>query len=136
MGFTLVELLVVISIIAILVGLLLAGVMNARAAIGRTQNKSRIDQISSGVATFCGAETYSRIGYLPPAPFRIRGNYTATPLPADGYVYETTYLKQVFPNIRLDMTGYTGGNVDLTGRQPNRDVLPNRRRDHELHGVL
>ena len=59
-GFTLVELLVVVAIVAILIGLLLPAVQNARQAAVRTQEKNQLRQVGIGLAHYAAAR-----GHLP-----------------------------------------------------------------------
>jgi prepilin-type N-terminal cleavage/methylation domain-containing protein len=88
-GFTLIELLVVLAIIAVLVGLLIAGVMRVLGAGPRAQTSSTLSALSNAINTF-GSETQAR--YIPAGtysgtawtgPFRLRNSYTSATNPND-----------------------------------------------------
>src|SRR4051794_8243209 len=75
-GFTLVELLVVIGIIAVLIGILLPALNKARKAAKTTQCLSNVRQLAMGALQYWNDNKgkfspYYDFGGVPPAPFQI-----------------------------------------------------------------
>ena len=112
-GFTLIELLVVIAIIAVLMGVLLAGVMGAFKAGPRAQTTSTLSALANAINTF-GSET--KVPYVPSGtwsgsawtgPFRLRNSYTSTTNPND-QSFEAQYIVRVFGRVTLDNLGNPG----------------------------
>ena len=87
-GFTLVELLVVISIIAVLMALLLPAVQNSRESARRTQCKNNMKQL--GIAIHAYAETHS---LLPPGVGGTSGS-ASNGERLSGIVFLLPYLEQ------------------------------------------
>lgn len=142
-GFTMVELLVVILIIAILAALSLAGFSVARTAAKKAQAANEISQAGNAIAAF---KAKMNVGHIPAfrferitsgpqagrfqfSPFRLRRTYydPAAPSPPADAVFTTSfewaYLRQVFPQIDPNNTGVSVGTV---GTQVGQDLDPNQ----------
>lgn len=80
-GFTLVELLVVVSIIALLIALLLPAIQAAREAARRAQCGNNLRQVGLAMQNL-----HSTYGYLPQAAGISTTSWTYAILPTDGKV--------------------------------------------------
>jgi prepilin-type N-terminal cleavage/methylation domain-containing protein len=74
-GFTLVEVLVVIGIIAVLIGILLPALARARAHANRVVCQSNIRQLATGIFMYCNDND----AYFPTAAWAASGGYTWYP---------------------------------------------------------
>ena len=90
-GFTLVELLVVVAIIAVLIGLLLPAVQAARESARRVSCQSKIRQIAVALLKY---ETGNR-----KFPAAVKGDPGSTPSDADGTVARESWVVSVLPGI-------------------------------------
>jgi prepilin-type N-terminal cleavage/methylation domain-containing protein len=108
-GFTLIEILIVISIIAIMVGLLVVVISKVSAASKRAANSADMAQIANAIGTY---KAKMNVGYIPSCGaggasgglFRLRSAY-------NGNEPEAVYLKQVWPQL----PGCTGVAGETTG---------------------
>ncbi len=98
-GFTVIEVLVVIAIIATLVGLLLAAVQRARDVGTRTSNFDEISQIAAAIGT---AKQKLHLECIPPGPFHLKQTYTNSDP-------ELGYLLTAFPQM-----GWQGNLLGIT----------------------
>jgi prepilin-type N-terminal cleavage/methylation domain-containing protein len=114
-GFTMIELLVVMGIIAILVGLLVSAVMKVASTSPRTETMARMKGIDAAIGTF-KSDRFSGKGYIPAGqhdlttgtgpvigPFRLRNSYTSATSPRIDEL-EAQYLIQAF-SLRVDANG-------------------------------
>src|SRR5947209_2788112 len=98
-GFTLIEMLVVIAIIAILLSLTAAAVMRARLKAEEVQNRHNISQLSTAIQAFTSK---TGIAYIPSmVVLREDGRYGDNPDPtlAAAELATETYLKRLWPRM-------------------------------------
>lgn len=119
-GFTMIELLVVILIIAVLVGLLVPAIGVVRGQVKKTEAANEIAQLVTGHQQFVAKFSVKHIpssGSSATGKFQLRGKYYDAP--TTGQVGKTSvegvYLKQVFPQLNLDNTQLP--DQDLDGNQ-------------------
>jgi prepilin-type N-terminal cleavage/methylation domain-containing protein len=103
-GFTLIEILIVIGIIAILIALLLPAVMRAFDVGTQTQNFSQIGQLETGIGV--AKQKLNLTGGIPPGPFNLKSSYLATDP-------EMPYLTAAWPQAYMGPTGPWTGNTGL-----------------------
>lgn len=114
-GFTLVEILVVIGIIAILASLITVVAIKGLSSAKRTQASADIAQISSAIGTFKAKMNAGYIpagGWGPKGGFRLCTSYldaSNNPLPWP----EVVYLKQLFPQMVLADNGLRIGGAKV-----------------------
>jgi hypothetical protein len=109
-AFTLIELMVVITIIIVLMSLLMAGVQRALDAGKRTDNIDRMAQVGSAVGL---AKQKLNMPYVWSGPFKLRSIYQQGDPELD-------ILLQMFPNMNWGGSadnGYTGADVILDANQ-------------------
>ena len=112
-GFTLVELLVVITIIGILIALLLPAVQAAREAARRLQCQNNLKQIGLGLMNYEAAA-----GVLPPGGLALRPKGGPEPTGTTNYGFSwwvriLPYVEQGNVYAQLDQIGYTKSGVKV-----------------------
>lgn len=111
-GISLIELLVVISIIAVLMSLLMAAVQRVRVLGPQTENFHRMNQMADAIGRL---KNDLKLEYVPshpvsPGGFRLQKSYG----PNDP---ELVFLQRAFPNMNLSDNGYVGPNLVLDSNQ-------------------
>ena len=123
-GFTLIEMLVVISIIIVIMSLLLPAVMKVSDAGDRAENRARLLAINTALNTVKGNSAFGNATYIPAgrpifdangritgsAPFRLRAEYPVSAVGTEPNVssFEAQYLIARF-NIPIDDNRGIGG---------------------------
>lgn len=129
-GFTLIEMLMVVTIIVVLLSLLLAAVGKVTGIGPKAETTARITIISSAIGTFKANQSFGQVSYIPAGrlengqwlPFRLRNQY-ATPASATEpgpNSFEYMYLQQVFGGgrgLNFSDLGYPGLSADLDANQ-------------------
>ncbi len=126
-AFTLVELLVVITIIGILIALLLPAVQSAREAARRTQCANNLKQLGLALHNYATA-----LGALPPAAITV-SKYDIQGEAASG-AHGTSWMLQILPYLeqsaihdRWDFTKNVLGNMAVAKRDIAAFYCPSRR---------
>ena len=116
LGFTLVELLVVIGIIAVLISVLLPALNNAREAARTAQCLSNLRQIGMGIEMYIGGTK----GFLPPAAYQSTyQEYWTTILMRDGYIRTPSHTNPATdPPLTSGVFYCPNGNTELIN-EPN-----------------
>lgn len=113
-GFSLVELLVVVAIVATLVGLLLPAVQAARAAASRTACQSNLRQFALAIHSYETARNS-----FPPSAFAVGPGLTGTTSPWSGQALVLPYLEGESLFRRIDFRRSYGDDANKTLFPPN-----------------
>lgn len=103
-GFTLIELLIVVAIVALLVGLLSAGVMRAVSKANETANAWEIHQLKVSLENF-----KNRYGIYPPSKMTLARDYGTMALDSASLAV----IQKMFP--RLSSSNWPAGGVNWAG---------------------
>jgi prepilin-type N-terminal cleavage/methylation domain-containing protein len=103
-GFTLVEILIVIAIIALLVAMLLPAIGKVREGARRSECATDMAQVASAVQAF---KTKFNVNFIPPS-FSMEPDYTD----AGSDAASLLYLKSIFPFINEKATGLPPATLD------------------------
>ena len=121
-GFTLIEIMVVIVILAILIGLLMPALSGARTRVRQAQVRAEISQLENGIGNF-----KNRFGIEPPSLITLyedptRNNGWASNSPSTAAIESLALLRQLWPNFNqrlvrdLDGDGATNRFFTITNR--------------------
>lgn len=111
-GFTLVELMVVIAIIALLISMLTAAVWKALVTTNRVKLQNEISQLTTAVQNF-----YSKFGIYPPSRiilcesydfYFVGNNHNSGQFKSDLHQDSVTFLQQIWPRITFDFLNRPG----------------------------
>ncbi|MEO1129833.1 MAG: prepilin-type N-terminal cleavage/methylation domain-containing protein, partial [Planctomycetota bacterium] len=136
-GFTLVELLVVIAVIALLVGVLLPAIGQARAAAQRLQVANNLRTVGQGVQGYSAENQYYPPAYVygnteQGGGWRLSQQQDSNPVPANGYIHWSWSLfdQGDTPVDAFESPVVTRGGAPRTNPGPNaEDWEPGQRND-------
>jgi prepilin-type N-terminal cleavage/methylation domain-containing protein/prepilin-type processing-associated H-X9-DG protein len=123
-GFTLVELLVVITIIGILVGLLMPAIQSARESARRLQCQNNVKQIAQGILTFHSIQNRfpPQFGWMTPKNAATQGDvgtifFYILPYVDQKNIYDLSYITVNTPQT------YPGNYTEYAGTHDSRETL-------------